>query len=167
MSHELRTPLNAILGFSSAMQQEVFGPIKNTTYQQYLCYIQKSGEHLLNLINDVLDLSKIEANKTKISPKWIDIKYVLTDVLQIISGCFNISERKITIHCEENIPNLWADEKMLKQMLLNLLSNAIKFTHIKGEIQIHIYITTRSKYCICIQDNGIGIPKNKIEAIKA
>ena len=166
MSHEFRTPLNAILGFSSAMQQEMFGPLNNETYKQYVDYIQKSGLHLLNLINDILDLSKIEANKTAIKKTWLNIYTLLTDVLQIIAGYTSASDREITVNCEENLPHLWADARMVRQMLLNLLSNAIKFTEKGGKIQIRVYISLEHEYVICVKDNGIGIPKDKLQEIR-
>lgn len=165
MSHELRTPLNAILGFSSAMQHEAFGPINNPTYREYANRIYKSGEHLLSLINDILDLSKIEANKQVLKSEWLDIDIVLMDVMQIVSGYPNYDKRTITIASRKNIPHLLADAKLVRQVLLNLLSNAIKFTKDGGKIKIGFTISEIGEMIIKVSDNGIGIPADKLEMV--
>lgn len=166
MSHELRTPLNAILGFSGAMQHEVFGPITNPTYKEYIDYIQKSGMHLLNLVNDVLDLSKIEAHKSSLHFKWVNVYDVLQEVLQIISGYPKAAERHISVDYANKLPRVWADARMIKQMLLNLLSNAIKFTQEDGHIRIRVYQTADREFCICVQDDGVGIPSDKLSEVR-
>ncbi len=165
MSHELRTPLNAILGFSSAMQHEAFGPLSNTTYKEYAGRIYKSGEHLLLLINDILDLSKIEANRQTVKSEWLDIDTVLEDVIQIVSGYPDADKRKIKIEKHDVLPKLLADEKLVRQILLNIISNAIKFTSKKGKIQIFVSVSEDDEFIIRIKDNGIGIPKNKLTLV--
>ncbi|MGN1063738.1 MAG: sensor histidine kinase [Alphaproteobacteria bacterium] len=165
MSHELRTPLNAILGFSSAMEHEAFGAINNPTYREYAARIYKSGEHLLSLINDILDLSKIEANKQILKSEWIDIKMVLSDVMQIVSGYPDADKRSVTIAPYKMLPRLLADEKLVRQVLLNLLSNAIKFTDINGQIKIDFKIGEMGDFLLSVADNGIGIPADKLEMV--
>ena len=165
MSHELRTPLNAILGFSSAMEHEAFGPIANPTYREYAARIYKSGEHLLSLINDILDLSKIEANKQILKSEWLDIDVVLMDVMQIVSGYPDYGSRKISVAIHPNWPLLLADAKLVRQVLLNLLSNAIKFTKEGGRIKIGFDIGELGEFIIKVSDNGIGIPADKLEMV--
>jgi len=165
MSHELRTPLNAILGFSSAMQHEAFGPISNPTYREYADRIYKSGDHLLSLINDILDLSKIEANKQILKSEWLDIDVVLMDVMQIVSGYPDYNRRTITVAKHQNWPKLLADAKLVRQVLLNLLSNAIKFTKDGGKIKIGFAIGEMGEFIMTVSDNGIGIPADKLEMV--
>ena len=165
MSHELRTPLNAILGFSSAMQHEAFGPINNPTYREYADRIYKSGDHLLSLINDILDLSKIEANKQVLKSEWLDVDEVLSDAMQIVSGYPDANKRTITIEEHNQLPRLLADVKLVRQVLLNILSNAIKFTKEGGKIKIDFDMDDMDGLMICVSDNGIGIPADKLEMI--
>lgn len=165
MSHELRTPLNAILGFSSAMEHEAFGPINNPTYREYATRIYKSGDHLLSLINDILDLSKIEANKQVLKSEWLDIDVVLMDVMQIVSGYPDYDRRVISVSKHKVLPQLLADAKMVRQVLLNVLSNAIKFTKDGGRIKISFKISPNEDFIIRINDNGIGIPADKLEMV--
>ncbi len=165
MSHELRTPLNAILGFSSAMQHEAFGPLNNPTYKEYAARIYTSGEHLLSLINDILDLSKIEANRQTTKSEWIDLSTALIEVMNIVSGYPSASDREIVIEPFVEMPRLLADSKMVRQMLLNLLSNAIKFTKEGGKITVSVHLSDSNELKIAVADNGIGIPADKIKDI--
>ncbi|MBR5130786.1 MAG: HAMP domain-containing histidine kinase [Alphaproteobacteria bacterium] len=165
MSHELRTPLNAILGFSSAMEHEAFGPINNPTYREYATRIYKSGDHLLSLINDILDLSKIEANKQVLKSEWLDIDIVLMDVMQIVSGYPDYNKRIISVAKHRDLPQLLADAKMVRQVLLNVLSNAIKFTKDGGKIKVSFKVTENEDFVVHIRDNGIGIPADKLEMV--
>jgi len=165
MSHELRTPLNAILGFSSAMQHEAFGPLNNPTYKEYAGRIYASGEHLLSLINDILDLSKIEANRQTTKSEWIDLSTTLIEVMNIVSGYPSAPDREIVIEPFVDMPRLLADGKMLRQMLLNLLSNAIKFTKEGGKITVSVQLSDKNELEISVTDNGIGIPADKMKDI--
>lgn len=165
MSHELRTPLNAILGFSSAMQHEAFGPLPNPTYKEYAGRIYTSGEHLLSLINDILDLSKIEANKQTVKSEWVDLGMTFTEVMNIVSGYPSADKREIAVEPVTNIPRLLADTKMLRQVLLNLLSNAIKFTKEGGKIVISVKTNDKNELIVFVSDNGIGIPEEKLQDI--
>ncbi len=165
MSHELRTPLNAILGFSSAMQHESFGPLNNPTYKEYAGRIYVSGEHLLSLINDILDLSKIEAHRQTTKSEWLDLNTLLIDVMHIVSGYPDADKRHIQITPVPDLPKLLADAKMVRQVLLNLLSNAIKFTKEGGQISVSVFVDENRELSIVVQDDGIGIPRDKIPDI--
>lgn len=162
MSHELRTPLNAILGFSSTMQHQAFGPIENPIYIEYANRIYKSGEYLLSFINDILDLSKMEATTHLSKKEWVNMDDVIADVLQIISGYPSFNERKIVVEEHQVLPKLMADSRMVSQMLLNVLSNAIKFTNKGGLIRIKASVNSTYNLVLSVQDNGIGIPANKV-----
>ena len=165
MSHELRTPLNAILGFSSTMQHQAFGPIENPIYIEYANRIYKSGEYLLSFINDILDLSKMEATTQLSKKEWVNLNDVIADVLQIISGYPSFNERKVIVENSHPLPKLLADSRMIHQVLLNVLSNAIKFTDKGGIIRIKPEVTPDGDLCVSIRDNGIGIPANKVNDV--
>src|SRR5882762_7706253 len=136
MSHELRTPLNAILGFSEVMKSEIFGAHAVPVYKEYSADIHNSGQHLLNLINEILDLSRIEAGRYQLNEEAVQ----LTDITEDCIGMVQLRARSknITIldQFEPDMPSVWADEKAIRQVILNLLSNAVKFTPSGGEIVI-------------------------------
>ncbi len=167
MSHEIRTPLNAVLGFSEAMMAEVFGPINNEKYREYLKYIHVSSEHLLKLINDILDLTRVEANKATIYEENVDIGVLLDVVKNIISGYNGADKRNIVVKpLDKRFPQLFIDGRMLSQILLNLLSNAVKFTRDGGNIEISAYINEKNgKMNFSVKDDGIGISKENQEKI--
>ena len=162
VSHELRTPLNAILGFSEAIENETFGPIGNPQYKDYVSYISTSGKHLLSLINDVLDLSRVEVGKQKMNEEEIKVIPVISDVLSIIERYPEGDKRDITLTPKKSNLTLLGDERAFKQILLNILSNAVKFTPDGGKIKIRVSCTVKQELLIEVADNGIGIPKNKI-----
>lgn len=165
MSHELRTPLNAILGFSEAMESETFGTLTNPQYKEYAQYIYSSGQYLLSLINDILDLSCIESGNKNLEDKKISVKNVLENVIEIVRKYPGGSERKISLSVEKPRVSLKADERAFKQILLNVLSNAIKFTNEKGMIDIKVSLTSRQEMEIDVVDNGVGIPKDKMKLL--
>lgn len=163
ISHELRTPLNAIIGFSEIMQSKMFGPLGSEKYEEYACDIHNSGNFLLGVINDVLDMSKIEAGRFQLNPETVKLDELLGETLRIIK--IQAEEAGLTV--KHNIPDnlsLQADRRAVKQILLNLLSNAVKFTPENGEISVS---TRHSKTSvnIIIQDNGIGISKEAIKRL--
>lgn len=162
ISHELRTPLNAILGFSEAIENETFGPLENKQYKDYIGYITTSGKHLLSLINDVLDLSRVEVGKQKMNDEEFKVWSVLTDVLSVIARYPGGDKRRITVKPKTSDLKLVADERSFKQIMLNVLSNAVKFTQDNGTINISIGLTPKDDLQIEVADNGIGIPKNKM-----
>jgi two-component system cell cycle sensor histidine kinase PleC len=165
MSHELRTPLNAILGFSEIISQECFGPVGNARYRDYASDIHSSGAHLLSLINDLLDVAKIEAGRMEISPNPLDPRRTLDIALKLIG--FKAAEKRqiLTIHVEPGAPPLYADERALKQMLINLVSNAVKFTPEGGRIDVIASAAKSGGFQILVRDNGPGIPPEKLANI--
>ncbi|MDM9628323.1 HAMP domain-containing sensor histidine kinase [Rhizobium sp. S152] len=165
MSHELRTPLNAILGFSEVMSAEVMGPLNNPTYKEYTNDIHRSGEHLLNLINEILDLSRIEAGKYELAEEAISLLDISEDCIGMVQ--LRARAKKITIsqQFEPELPSVWADEKSMRQVILNLLSNAVKFTPQAGEIMVKVGWTAGGGQYISIKDNGPGIPEEEIPVV--
>lgn len=160
MSHELRTPLNAIIGFSEMMINEAFGKISNKKYEVYLQDIHSSGKHLLTLINDILDMSKIEAGQMKLKLENTNISELLETTQRLFDPMRE--EKDITLTMDIN-PDLNAnvDKRCMKQIFINILSNAVKFTKIKGKVNIKAY-KDDSNIKIIISDNGVGIPENEI-----
>ncbi|AGA64515.1 Two-component sensor histidine kinase PleC [Liberibacter crescens BT-1] len=163
MSHELRTPLNAILGFSEILKDQMFGPLGSTKYNEYAKDIHDSGKHLLNVINDILDMSKIEAEHIRIERKTIALHSLIEESLRFIA----IPAQKKNILVEEKIAHeliFNADRRAMKQILINLLSNAVKFTNNGGRIVVRAR-KIRNKVIITIADTGIGIPKLALNKI--
>jgi signal transduction histidine kinase len=156
MSHELRTPLNAILGFSEVLKEEMFGPLANDRYREYAEIIHKSGSHLLNLINDVLDMSKLGAGKLEMHFEPVDLLKVIGDCVCVVEQQAKQSDIRISINLYDGIEWLDADDKRLRQILLNLLSNAVKFTHAGGEIHVSAFRKGES-IAISVSDTGVGI----------
>ena len=138
MSHELRTPLNAVIGFSQILEAETFGPLGNKRYREYAGIIEKAGQHLLDLINDILDMSKIEAGKYELHREEIDCNAIIEDCAGIIS----VRAREQRIAIVKDLPprriGFNADPRAIKQVLLNLLSNAVKFTPAGGRVTIRM-----------------------------
>ena len=157
MSHELRTPLNAIIGFSDVMKGEMFGPVGNPKYLEYVEDINASGLLLLELINDILDLSKIEAGKTELHEENVDVSRVLKSCLILIKDRAEEAGVEIVRDAASNLPALYADERKFKQILINLLSNAIKFTPSGGKVIIRIWSRKDDGYVLQVVDTGIGI----------
>jgi len=165
MSHELRTPLNAILGFSEVMQGELFGPHAVPQYKEYSNDIHSSGEHLLSLINEVLDLSRIEAGRYTLNEEAIDLAGLVEDCRHMLDIRAKKRDLKIKDTYEPHLPRLWADERAIRQVVLNLLSNAIKFTPQGSEITIKVGWTSRGGQYVSIRDNGAGIPEDEIPLV--
>ncbi|MBS0274105.1 MAG: hypothetical protein JSR55_06820, partial [Proteobacteria bacterium] len=132
MSHELRTPLNAVIGFSEVLAAESFGPIGNPRYREYARDIHNSGEHLLSLINDILDLSRLDAGKADLYEEDIDVSDLITDVVRMVSGLAEKSKLILRASVAPDVSSLYADKRRMRQILINLLSNACKFTPPEG-----------------------------------
>ena len=165
MSHELRTPLNAILGFSEIIAQECFGPVGSARYKEYAGDIHSSGAHLLSLINDLLDVAKIEAGKMEISPHPIDAHRTFDIALKLIGCKAREKKQELIIKVEPDVPPLYADERALKQMLINLVSNSVKFTPEGGRITVTASAAKGGGFQIVCEDNGPGIPREKLDKI--
>ncbi|MFI5012514.1 MAG: sensor histidine kinase [Hyphomicrobiales bacterium] len=165
MSHELRTPLNAILGFSEVMKGEVFGPHANPAYRDYANDIHSSGHHLLTLINEILDLSRIEAGRYDLREEAISIAHIIDDAKHMLALRAKAKNQTVHAKIEENLPRLWADERATRQIVLNILSNAIKFTPPGGEIWIKAGWTAGSGQYISIKDSGPGIPEDEVPLV--
>jgi two-component system cell cycle sensor histidine kinase PleC len=167
MSHELRTPLNAILGFSEVMKAEIFGAHAVPVYKDYAADIHSSGVHLLNLINEILDLSRIEAGRYELNEEAVSLSRVVEDCHHLLK--LRAGNRGITIHevFEPDLPRLWADERAVRQICLNLLSNAIKFTPQGGEIWLKVGWTASGGQYMSVKDTGSGIPEEEIPIVLA
>jgi two-component system, cell cycle sensor histidine kinase PleC len=167
MSHELRTPLNAILGFSEVMKGEIFGTHTVPMYKDYAADIHSSGVHLLNLINEILDLSRIEAGRYELNEEPVSLCRVVEDCHHLLK--LRAGNRGITIHeiFEPDMPRLWADERAVRQICLNLLSNAIKFTPQYGEIWLKVGWTASGGQYMSVKDTGPGIPEEEIPVVLA
>lgn len=165
MSHELRTPLNAIIGFSEVMKDEMFGTHGNPVYKEYSGDIHKSGEHLLELINDILDLSRIEAGRYTLQEEVVNVTDAIEKSVRLVELRANEKGIEITRKIQVGIPNLWVDAKAFHQILLNLLSNASKFTPQNGSIIVYAWIDKLEGLSVAVRDNGPGIPKEEIPHI--
>jgi len=165
MSHELRTPLNAILGFSEIMKSQVFGPLGAPQYMGYANHIHGSGQHLLGLINDVLDLAKIEAGRFVVRPVEINVPQAIENALKLFEVRAN--ETKITLksETEANLPMLLADKRALHQILLNLVSNAVKFTPAGGNITAFGRRSPGGGMELGVTDTGPGIDPADIDTV--
>ncbi len=162
MSHELRTPLNAIIGFSQVIAGEMLGPIGTAKYVGYARDILASAEHLLGLINDILDVSKLEAGKLDLSEEILDPAKTIADLVQLAEAKARASDVRISIRREGTIPPLFADPRKLKQIVLNLLVNAIKFSHAGGKVEI-VLRNVGGAVAIAVVDHGIGMDAAEIQ----
>ncbi len=163
MSHELRTPLNAIIGFSEIMESGMFGPLGAEKYTEYSRDIRESGEYLLDVINDILDMSKIEAGGIRLTPEVVALEPVLADCLRVVSTRAGEKQLKLDAKVDSDI-ELNADRRSLKQIALNLLSNAVKFTPDGGAVTVRGR-RRGGKVTIVIADNGIGIPRDALRKL--
>lgn len=160
MSHELRTPLNAIIGFSELMRDEVMGPVGNDRYVPYVSDIYNSGQHLLTLINDILDLSKIESGQMEYHPEPVNIRELADDCIQVVREQVRSARLDVAVDIDA-ASYMIVDRRAFKQIMLNLLSNSIKFTPDGGRISIGLNLATPMP-TLSVSDNGIGIPEEKL-----
>ncbi len=163
MSHELRTPLNAINGFSDIMKKEMFGPLGDPRYKEYVSDILFSGQHLLSLINDILDMSKIEAGKMTLNTDLLQINEMISQVVRIVRGRAEDKRLKL-LYDGIDFEEIEADQRAVKQVLLNLITNAIKFTPEGGTVKVHAERKSAG-VIIRVTDSGIGISQENIERL--
>jgi len=165
MSHELRTPLNAILGFAEILREEMVGPLGSPRYKEYANDIHESGTHLLSIINDILDLSKVEAGRLEAYLTWID-------PLESLEMCMTLVQQRAfeaSLSLEHQLDQttlIEADERLIKQIALNLLSNAIKFTEPGGKVSMTLEKTGNGGLCLSVTDTGIGMTAEEIKIAK-
>jgi PAS domain S-box-containing protein len=165
MSHELRTPLNAIIGFSEIMRQEMFGPLGADRYREYTTDIHDSGRHLLNVIDDILDISKIEAGRYALEDQEVDLAAVLQWSVDIMRARTMEKSQRVQLQMFDPMPSLNADQRAMRQIMLNLLSNAAKFTGEGGNIEVSVFLDDAGDLSISVRDDGIGIPGDKIAEV--
>lgn len=159
ISHELRTPLNAVIGFAEMIVYEVFGPHSNEKYLEYGADIRKSGLHLLSLINNILDLSKVEANKFELNEEIIDLAEIIEEALNLVRDNAEREGIAIEMQIADSFPLVNGDARSLKQIFINLLSNAVKFTTRGGNIVVNVKIDYKGRPVVSVSDDGIGIAK--------
>jgi two-component system, cell cycle sensor histidine kinase PleC len=163
MSHELRTPLNAIIGFSELMQQKLFGPLGSDRYEEYARDINSSGAYLLGVINDILDMSKIEAGHFSIDSEEIDLGPLISETVRVVS--LQAAEKSIAVETKiAPSMSLYADRRAIKQIAINLLSNAVKFTGQGGRILVRAR-NASGALVLTIEDNGCGIPRDALKKL--
>ena len=164
MSHELRTPLNAIIGFSEVIQNEIMGKVQdNPRYVDYARDIRQAGTHLLSVINDILDIAKIEAGQLDLREDVFGLGEALEACVKMLADQATESGLELVCAGPDDLPNLWADEKMFKQIAINLLSNAIKFTPEGGRVTLNAEIEPDGALKLTVTDTGIGIAADDLE----
>ena len=162
ISHELRTPLNAIIGFSELMKHEIFGPVEQPSYRGYVDDIHVSGMHLLDLINDILDMSKAEAGKTDLFETQVDLAALVVSSVRMVASRAKSAGVEIIVNLPPNLPALFGDERRLKQIVLNLMSNAVKFTEEQGRVTITV-AEGEQGLSLVVADTGIGMSEKDLE----
>ena len=165
MSHELRTPLNAIIGFSDIMKSELFGALGNARYAEYAQDINDSGAHLLSVIDDILDISKIEAGRYSLEESYMDLGDHLRWSIEMVRPRTVEKNITVSLDIEDNMPLLYADTRAIRQIMLNLLSNASKFTPESGHIIVEARRDAAGTLRLAVRDNGIGIPADKLQTV--
>jgi two-component system cell cycle sensor histidine kinase PleC len=163
MSHELRTPLNAVIGFSDVLRGELLGPIGTAKYRDYASHIHDSAIHLLNVLSDILDMSKVEAGKISLTETALEVDAVVREVVTLFEQEAGFAKVALTSRLPESLPPLLADQRYLRQMLINLLSNALKFTPAGGTIEIAVALDAASDLAITVADSGVGMTADQLE----
>jgi len=162
ISHELRTPLNAIIGFAEVMETETFGPLGGARYRGYARDIRGSGVHLLNIINDILDLSRVELGRLDLQVGRVEVEMLVAEVVEMLRQQAATAEVAPEIDVDANLPPIDSDEQKLRQVLLNVLSNALKFTPAGGRVTIRARPERDGGCRIAVEDNGIGMAPESI-----
>ncbi len=165
MSHELRTPLNAVIGFSEIMQQELLGPMGVAAYRDYAADILYSGQHLLAMINDILDFAKIDAERLHLSEEAVDLVALARRTARTIEPQARTAAIAVAVTSEQAALAVWGDERRLRQVLLNLVSNAVKFTPMGGTVEIELRRTASGQTQAIVRDTGIGIAAEELPQV--
>ena len=166
MSHELRTPLNAILGFSEILSRQVFGPIGSQRYLSYVEDIHTSGSHLLEIINEILDLSKAESGKLSLEETEVDVALIVDQCARMLREKAAEQSISVTSRLKKEGPRLRADTRLIRQVLLNLLSNAVKFSREGGKVDVSLRAEPGNDYWLAVEDNGIGIAEDDLPKVR-
>lgn len=162
MSHELRTPLNAIIGFSEIMMNGTFGKLENPKYQEYIGDVHSSARHLLEIINEVLDMSKIEAGRVELDEHDVNLTEVIDSVIRMMASRAFSANISLDMKVPMDLPHIQGDPRLVRQILINLVSNAVKFCNIGGHILLSAELQRSGDIELMVEDNGVGIPKEKI-----
>ena len=162
MSHELRTPLNAVIGFAEIIKNELLGAINEPRYREYAADIHSSGNHLLRVINDILDMTKVEAGTYQLREDVCDVAKVVGDAVASVRNLAIQHELTVRVEVPDDIPFLFADERCLRQMLVNFLSNAIKFTPKGGDVTVSARLEPDGAIALAVVDTGIGMAEDAI-----
>ena len=165
MSHELRTPLNAIIGFSAFMKSEVYGPLGHEKYTEYVGDVEKSGRHLLDLVNEVLDISAIEANQIDLIENEIDLAELLNATVRMLLERAARAGVTLLVEPDDNLPLVYVDETRMKQVFLNLVGNAIKFSKLDTVVLMRLHYVAGKGFEIVVEDQGIGIEADDLERV--
>lgn len=165
MSHELRTPLNAIIGFSEAIEREIAGPVGKEVYKGYAHDIHESGQLLLGIINDILDLAKIESGNYQLMEDRIEAAELIESCERLIRPRAEKAAVKLTLEQSGNLPCIFADELKIKQIIINLLSNAVKFTPKGGDVSLHAGLGSGNEFVIKVRDNGQGMSEEDLQQV--
>ncbi|WP_281301906.1 MULTISPECIES: ATP-binding protein [unclassified Iodidimonas] len=165
MSHELRTPLNAIIGFTDFMRAETLGRIEPRQYAEYIEDVNESGKHLLNVINAILDMSKVEANRLVLQEDYVDLEDVARVVMRMLRE--TAMRRGINLHLDApaGLPDIYADSQLMRQILVNLINNSIKFSGESKDIHIRMQITETGEFVLTVEDHGIGIAEQDLARV--
>jgi signal transduction histidine kinase len=161
MSHELRTPLNAILGYAELLTKQVHGPIQPVIYKDYVEAIKMGGDHMLALVNDILDYAKLQSGKMTLYEQQIDLSYLFENCIKLLTSLAQQKEVSLKSELSKNIPLFFADERFIRQILLNLISNGIKYTKAKGYVLLKADLLD-NKIVLSVEDNGVGMNEEEI-----
>lgn len=166
VSHELRTPLNAIIGFSDVIAREMFGKVENQRYLEYAATIRQSGEHLLDLVNDVLEVSRSDLAKKPLEPEWVDLGALTREVMALVAAAHERDRHVRGMMMMPNLPLVRVDERMFRQVLINLIDNAEKYTPEGGKIDVDLALTSEGAVTVKVTDEGIGMSPEELVAAR-
>ncbi|GAB4391096.1 MAG: hypothetical protein Tsb0032_01170 [Kiloniellaceae bacterium] len=162
MSHELRTPLNAILGFSEMMKREILGPVSPPKYRDYVDDIHHMGSHLLSLVNDILEMSKVEAGESQLQESEFSVRETVEESIRTVTAAYRDRSSSVVLDRQSTLPRLFADRRMFTQMVLNLMSNAVKYTPESGRIRVNGVLAENGTFRLSVSDTGIGMSDQEI-----